>query len=283
MRTTALVLVFMISVSSCSLFDNFDENPMYLGAEEISLDVVAGQGVGTHDIKDIWVFVDGFSVGIFELPDTIPVLAQGDKIDLDIFAGIRNNGILSDAFQYPFIDPLTFSLDYEANVIKPVNLEFKYNDNTTFQIIEDFENGHDLTEDLDGDPSTSFYISDDTPYGQFCGKLDARKDTIFKQSGKTKFNTEEFKNSAVFLEMDYKTDVRFGIGFTGYRDNFATEVPVYLADTTSNWEKLYLDLSVELNGGVYDEYKLLFTNNIFPLQDAGSIWIDNVKIVYLDR
>ena len=112
---------------------------MYLKIDEADLDVEFNQGSPTNAIVDSWVFVDGNSLGVFEMPIEVPVLDLDENgvSEIVIFAGVRNNGIKSDAIIYPFYERLNFEFDFEELAKKELDLTFEYDENTIFEVIED--------------------------------------------------------------------------------------------------------------------------------------------------
>ena len=86
--------------SGCSVFDPAEEIPSYLHIDAMTLTATGNQGSSTSDITDAWVFMDGQLLGGFELPCTIPILAEGAH-NFIIRGGVKMNGLSSTRAIYP--------------------------------------------------------------------------------------------------------------------------------------------------------------------------------------
>lgn len=279
MKKILFLLYITALYSSCGLTDNFSEEPMYLQINSASLTGTPQVG-NSHDIKDAWVYVDGFNVGIFELPATVPILSSGNTVNVDIRAGVRDNGIQLSARQYPFYKTLNYTFDFIANETIELDLTYEYVDNVQFTINENFELGNVFFDDVDGNPLSTISRSNETPYGSFCGKSEVSADlSRFEQATSEVYLTNVFQSSEVYLEIDYKCDVSFIVGYIGYRNSVKSTIGVITLFEEEEWSKLYLDMSADLNSGVFDEYQLVIAGA--GTNQDGNIWIDNVRIVHL--
>ncbi|MDA8693487.1 hypothetical protein N9L92_05430, partial [Saprospiraceae bacterium] len=147
-----VILICFVSVYSCSLFDGFDEIPMYLTfSDEVSLITVPEEGANTQDVLGVSVFADGFNIGVFELPADVPVLDDNSETDLSIFGVVRNNGQSDNLLAYPFYAPIDFTRPFESGEFVPVNLDFRYRDDLNFLYLEDFEGQHTIILNIDED------------------------------------------------------------------------------------------------------------------------------------
>src|ERR1700712_2597621 len=53
----------------------------------------ATQGSGSSNITDLWLYVNGQFQGAFPIGSLMPIVLNGDHSKIDVFAGIKNNGI----------------------------------------------------------------------------------------------------------------------------------------------------------------------------------------------
>jgi len=274
-------------VLSCDLGDDFAEVPMYVEVSAIDLVTKPGEGFATHDIRDVWVSIDGFSRGIFEVtsdkPARIPVLSDGETVRVEFFAGIRSNGISLSPFLYPFVERIVYDLEFRPGETVPVDIEFEYKQSAVFPILDGFEGVTIFTDDLDEDPSGLEVCTDPefVQYGNGVGKFVVTEENAFYlQATSQIYSTEDFNASNVYLEIDFKTDIRFSLGYVGYQNNIKQSVVVGGGNATDEWTKLYLDLSADLNGGNVDQFQLLIAGGSL---EPGTVLIDNVKLVYLEN
>ena len=82
--------------------------PAYIKIDTIKLDTYyPEQGSKSANITDAWVYVNDNLVGVFELPALLPVLHRGPN-KLQIYPGIKLNGISSTRVPYPFYQPVVY-------------------------------------------------------------------------------------------------------------------------------------------------------------------------------
>ncbi len=271
------LVIVIFSVGSCGLFDNFDENPMFISLKDPSLVTFSNEGSNSHKILDIWVSADGRSIGVFEMPDTIPVFDQNSITSMQYFAGIRRNGTMNDHWQYPFYERITISYDYEPEVIKSDPLEFSYRDDVVFSLVENFTGTHTFTVDVDGDSSTRVQQVNEGCFEGACGLITLETDTseIEVASG-IGLEGLPVDGTPVYLELDYKNEVEFSIGLQGELGNLELEQYIIELKPSSEWNKIYLDFTDLLQQSGLETYRVLFGSNSGP----GKIYLDNVKLLH---
>ncbi|NNE54949.1 MAG: hypothetical protein HKN32_02935, partial [Flavobacteriales bacterium] len=79
---------------SCNLINPAEGVPAFVAVDEYTFETTSVQGTSSEKFTEIWAFDQGTMMGAFELPASIPVLAEGSR-DMSFFAGIKNNGISS--------------------------------------------------------------------------------------------------------------------------------------------------------------------------------------------
>jgi hypothetical protein len=79
-----------------------DLTPSWLKIEPFTLTTdPSSQGVNSHAITNVWLFMDSKSLGVFELPCVVPILDEGNHT-FELIPGVKNNGISAKRIQYPF-------------------------------------------------------------------------------------------------------------------------------------------------------------------------------------
>ena len=111
----------------------------------------------TH--ADIFMFDstinESSSLGVFELPATIPVLNKR-SFSLHIDPVIKANGSSLSLQSYPFYTRFSKTINLKSDAPQSVKPSTKYNDDTVFEVIEDFEsNGNLFSVDRDGNDNTA--------------------------------------------------------------------------------------------------------------------------------
>ncbi|MFM2393367.1 MAG: hypothetical protein RLZZ546_1349, partial [Bacteroidota bacterium] len=169
MQSIRLQVLFFLSIlSSCTFFDSESLNPGFLILENPSLNTSSAEGDGVHQIKSIWVIVDGNVLGVFPLPAKVPVIPTGQKREILLRGGINLNADLSTSIEYPFYNSINIELDVKEGESYPVPLKFTYKADSKFDIVEGFEDSnHVFTKDLDNIQDTRIILSsEDKKSGQ---------------------------------------------------------------------------------------------------------------------
>jgi len=276
-----LFFSIIVMLSSCSLFDTFDDVPMYLDIPSVGLSTTTGQGLNTQKILDVEVFADGFSVGVFNLPAKVPILSSNESVEISIFPVIRNNGILSNPVKYPFYEREDYSFTFEAGEEKLIVPVFKYRSDAFVKLICDFEVGNCITFDFDENFDLRFEQSSETDYGDFCGKITIEEsNTFFEKASFEGIQKSSLTSNIVFLEMDYRCDNDFGVGLI-LSGSGEPDFPAYklVLNKQENWNKIYIEVSQLLVSNNIESFRVLLgtpTTTTSP----GSVWVDNIKLVH---
>ncbi len=273
-----IALLSALTITSCMLVDNFNEEPMYLDIQDITFTSDDSTLSRNDSITDVWVFIDGVSRGVHPLPAIVPVLGDQD-VDITLFAGIRESGQQFVANQYPFYDRMELVLPFQAGLTVPLEFETRYVDGTTIAFRDDFEDLTQINVDLDGDLSSTIVMSEETPFGEFAGRIDVNSEsTAFQQASNVIFNTNDFGNREVFLELDHNNDVGFIVGITGSSGSTTVRQAAINLFPNEGWEKLYLNLSIVLELEQVDEFQILIAGD--GMGESGTILIDNMRLLH---
>lgn len=250
-----------------------------------TLSTTSSQGEPTHKITDVWVFDGPDFLGIFPLPAKVPVIIDGTEKTFSIFAGVRNNGVSSNALRYPFYEPIAVSANLEAQEEKEIPLSFSYSDNTIFDLIEEFEGTHTFVEDpneSDGPGAEIMIQSDVVRSGMSSGHIFFDTDTsAFERTTLFTFDRQTNSGSATFIELDYKCDIAFLAGWITIENNFIQRDYNLLIAPSVEWNKIYIDISEFVGQIDIDRYSISFASAITATDPfPSSIYIDNIKLVH---
>jgi len=152
-----LFFLFIISFYSCVDYSEVPI-PSYLYIPDISLNTKPGEGTDSQYFKDVWVFVDDVYYGAYEIPVQIPIGASGLK-NVQVYAGVRKNGINSNPTRYPMTAPFEIKLDMQPKMVYTIHPVVSYYDYNKFPFIENFDQSHLFTGDLDLDNLTQVTLS----------------------------------------------------------------------------------------------------------------------------
>lgn len=277
-------IAILLCFNSCSLFDNDSFNPAYLILENPALSTRSNEGDPVHDIKDVWVFIDGKLLGIFPLPAKVPVITTGKEMNILISAGVKENGDINSSFEYPFMTRIEKNVVLNEGKEEKIPLNFSYKTDIKFDIVEGFETSfQQFTQDIDGNTETRFsFTTEDKVSGQKSGIVtlnNSNKD--FEVTTVNYFNNSQNAKGSVFLEFDYKCDENLLIG-TDVIENQTqfTSYKVILSKTTE-WKRAYINFSDEISNPNTDFYRVMFGAGYERIDNVDSkIYLDNIKLIH---
>ncbi len=284
-RFLLLISIVWISLlySGCSLLDSDAPSPMFIEIPSVSISTVNGQGETTHKITDVWVNANGISLGVFPLPARIPVIIDDmDSLTITVFAGIRNNGVTESAFIYKLLRAEQYHIPLEtgATVVKtPV---FKYSDNAKFDFVESFEGENIFTfKGTSNEGGCLLPTNESAASGQRSGVLALDMDSPSIEVGTIFLYDGAGNGGESYIEIDYKNDIPFFVGI--YKTVGNTTIPIYnvLIAEKEEWNKIYLDFSLELKGNTNSIYRVMIFATLEGLNtEEGTVYVDNIKSVH---
>jgi len=261
-----IILLIVVSNLGCALFEKFDELPMFIEVDSVTLSTTAGQGSSRHNILDIWPNAEGQSLGVFEMPITFQLLDDDETTNMIYFAGVRRAGIPGDHTIYPFFERITFDRDFVPDTRIMEDLTFKYKEETLFRLVEDFETNQVFTNDIDEDELTTVVSTTNGGMEGNCGMV-----TLTQENNEFIVGTSDFiqglptNGTAVYLEMDYKTDVNLGVGL--------------VLTPTETWNKVYIDASSILQDSGLSSYSVILGAR-YEGSSSAEVRFDNIKLMH---
>ncbi len=240
----------------------------------------------TNNFSDVWVYVDGKVIGVFELPCKIPVLVSGN-CKVTLYPAIKNNGIASTKKIYPFLEPFETTLDLAEGETYTFNPTTRYYSNTKFWI-EDFESStikfvKDVSvssPNLDLEVETNSAIG---PWGSY-GHLSLNTtDSLWV--GVTDQMLLPKSGAEVYLEFDYKNTNSILTGMLEMQvGGTIVDHGGYTASRQKSdvkWKKIYIDLKeVVSNTPNAFFYKQYLRTLLDPGVNSSEVYIDNIKVVH---
>lgn len=284
------ILLTAFLVNSCSLFDRNEELPAFLTISEFDLEVGPFQGSSSSNITEVMVSIDGNTLGLFELPATIPVLANGTK-EVLFSAIIKQNGVSADRVSYPLYRSFTTEVKFtplDTALIVPTTtyfegLEFWTEEFTSSIDFEESEASEgrlilvseelafdDPTPGISGNPSSAFI------------ELESEENYFFAE---TEESFELPFGQPVFVELDYASNHPFTLGARASVqtaeaiDDLVIILPS--SQTEQVWKKIYINVTnfVAENSGAteFEIYVKLNRSDSYP---DPEVYLDNVKVIY---
>lgn len=287
MRTMTGLLTACIFLASCALLDPEEPLPGYVVIPDFEFTTTySTEGSDSERITEVWVFADDRMVGAYELPAEVPILSEG-AVNLKIFPGIKNNGIVNTRIIYPFYlshEETVFLEPLKKDTVRP---HFVYKSNATIRLVDDFELANVFTLDNNTQGTMTRINDPDIVFeGTRSLHLNLNADQTVSRivSNEQQFLLPSTKQS--WLEMNYRCDNTFAMGLIRNNASGSTrELIMVLTPTTREssepvWNKIYIelnDVTWTSQPGTYEVYYEM-------VKDAGNttanMWLDNVKIVH---
>lgn len=241
-------------------------------------------GTLTHSLTDVWVYVDGKVIGVFEVPCKVPLLVSG-SCKVTLYPAVRNNGIAATKKIYPFLEPFENTMELVSGETYTINPTTRYYASTKFWI-EDFENS---TVKIVADPISNATLNVENnpgvgPWGYYGHVALTSSDSLW--IGVTSDNMILPKSGAeVYLEINYMNTNSVLTGVLSYTGGAATDHPnVSLNPQTSSdmkWKKIYVDLrDIVSNTPTASYYKQYIRTLLDPGLSSSDLYIDNIKVVH---
>ncbi len=287
-----VLLGFVLLNTGCDIINPEEQIPSYLEIPAFTLNTeLQTEGTNSHKITEAHVFVANELIGIFILPATIPVLKEGAQ-DVQIFPGIRPNGLADITDIYPFYERYQTTVDLVAGEVVTINPTTNYLDNVNFffEPQEDFEDGTlTFSIDLDGDPATTIELTNQEIFeGNGSAIIEMERDDPQIEVGSNLITDLPTTVSATtYLELNYKTEASFLVGVIGYDSQ--GRIIYSLVDKGVNpkeeWNKIYFDFTQEMVDlisleGQLAGWRLVLVSDLFDsASDQANIYLDNIKLV----
>lgn len=276
----------ILLISACDIINPEEQVPAYLDIQPFTLNTVVGaQGSASEKITEVWVFVDGTFLGVYDLPATVPVLNYGPTV-VRLEAGIKDNGISSTPEIYPFYEPFEVTLNLEADKTETIQPTTRYSTDTKFAFIEDFEDSRPriFTESIFQNADlerTQTEVFEGNYSGQF--SLERENRPLVELTSAAEFNGLQDGGVFVYLEVNYRSDVPVAWGIAGVRSSATGQEQFYDPGFVSSteWNKIYLNLSQLIFDAQIEDYKIAlqaFMTETSP--DSSNVYLDNIKLVH---
>lgn len=271
-----------IGLSSCNLINPPETIPAYMKISSIHLDTVPGQGTNSNAINCAWVYIDDNPVGAFPLPCTFPIVASNGTHQLQVFAGIEENGTAATRTQYPFYKSFQENITLSANQTVTVNPKVSYTQSAHFHWMEDFESVSFRLYENKALSDTNMFT---TTVGAFEGRsgevvLTAAKPT-YEGDSDTLLGLPKDGATPVYLEFNYKSDVAFVVGM--YYSSIGNQLPILAVSSSSTWNKMYVNLQPTIltysSAPPSIPFYVYFFVALPSGMDTAHFMLDNIKLV----
>lgn len=295
----SLLLMVVLGFTQCNPFEARGPIPSYVAVDTLRFVTVNSnatgfQGSNSHNFTDVWVFINGRALGMYQLPAIIPILSETGQFRLGLAAGIRVNGMFNRREAYPFTQIWEKNIFVEPGTLVSIHdildgdmPTIEYGEQVRF-FIRDFEDPNSRLEKIT--PSdTSMNIVPNTwglPYLQ-TGVAEVyltpdKPRALLKTPNETRLPA----GGRIFLEIDYNTTIEFTVNIlTSFLSGppnrrFVMGALPSARDGVRRWNKIYVDLSDpigQVGAGIRHEIYIEAENTTGEDQ---VLYFDNIKIVH---
>ena len=308
MKSLRYFLLFgiVLLMFSCKKFSGSQEIPAYLKIEPWTLTTnYEIEGASTHAITDAWLYVNGNYQGCYEMKNhddgvysMIPVLEKGEH-KLQIYPGVKLNGISSTRIQYPFYKPFVTRknlVEGQVETISPVTKYYSIDSTSVhFKMQEDFEEVNNIKlYRIDTTYAELHQISHRDNQNAWLDPLDTINhfrsghvhigDSIRRMglASGALYNLPAVGNY-VLMEMDYKCSAEILVGmYIMSSQQGLMDKELYYLKATDSWKKTYLNFSPTITENNTATYFKFYLKSAVAEGGEADIYIDNIKLIYVD-
>jgi len=245
------------------------------------------QGSNSHNVQTAWVYVNDNPIGVYEIPNVIPVLTEG-LTKITVRAGVMNNGISETRTAYPFYSPYVHEVF--LNPLETTNLvpAFYYKENTNFKMIADFEVSNAFEENGNESALLNVVTNNDLVFeGNRC--LGVKLDNVYNTFDIITLDQYNLPGGLQesYVEMNYKCSGDFQVLLKGL-DNTNTGflVPMLWVSTKPNWHKIYIELTeavAQLQNENIGYFQIVIRGELTENQSEGEYYWDNIKLLSIEQ
>ena len=283
----ASVFVLLI-FNSCSLFDQEETIPgiLIISSVEVIEDNPNFETCFGHKIRNIEVYVNGITQGIYPINAPIPIFEEG-SIDVEIFPLVYASGSSQNIEPHLFLQKESFSFDINFGEVIERDIVFEYQPNTVFRLTEFFGLGNQFNIDIDDDEENTLIVvmddyCQDNQVGQFV--LDTATNLAIVT---TPSLLENLTSDQAYLELDYYSELDVTISFAILQQN-STNLEIqdlYYIKPKLEWNKLYINMTdfIRQSNGIKFQ---MYLSASLPLADedgntvySGKAYLDNIRIL----
>ena len=225
------------------------------------------------------MYVDGLALGAYQLPARFPFVGTG-KHEFLLFAGIRNNGIRSNAVIFSAAKTFSTTLDLKAGDDVTIRPTTTYIDGVKIWLNEDFERTNTFNVNRDNNVNTVFTTVSDGFEGNGAAILLSKANPIIEKATSIKAQLPDNAQSSI-IELHYKTESPLAVGILGSSSSSLNGDIAYKIFLSPNqtWNKTYIDVTAEAKALKSKDFQVIFRSILPDSLDKARILIDNVKLI----
>lgn len=269
-------------LGGCNIINPSEPVPTYISIDSAYLKQTDPSKTGSlsSNISSVWVYYNNSTVGVFDVPGKIPVIA--DKAgQIQLKAGVAYSGIKNYNVSYPFYSFDTFAISPQPGGVIHHTFKPVYIDAARFRYIENFDLGSTFIKANSDNTSDTSLVRTSDPTKVFEGSGAGYIYLTTARPTSENINNDGFPIALgeSFLEINYKCDVDFQIGLqTNTSGNLYVE---YIAgvNPSSEWKKLYVPLGTFTAKYKGSEYRVMLKTELTSGKTDGYVLVDNIKVI----
>lgn len=282
-RRILLILGCSFLIFGCGIPDRNIPYVSYIEIEKMRLITNQNEGASTSNFRDAWLFLDGSTNGVYELPRKIPIISEdrSGAFDISIQAGIRENGINSQTRVYPFVGNYTSTIILEENETATIEPFFEYLANVQFRLNADFETVNLFDFDEDGNEGNQLVISsENAASGNKSGRMLPGSNNFMEQASTQVYRQIPSDGSPVFIEIDYFGDLDLNVGVIGIEAGQSFKEYFVSLRSEELWKKAYINITDLIVSSKLDGYQIVL--GVDNPNGAGDerVFVDNIKLLH---
>jgi hypothetical protein len=280
MRIFLLVTLFFGLLTSCKKYGPADA-AFYIKSGPVSVSTKKStQGSGSHKITDLFLYVDGKFQGAYPVGSLLPIVTNNKPVTINVFAGIKNNGISQTRISWTFYKYIEFDTLVESGKTIERPFTFTYDPYLKFEWLEDFDNPVATTV-LNSAVSSGSYqiapVSESFEGRSLLVQFPSGSGIGVAQVESSGYFPLPTGSSNVFLEINYKCNQIFEVGLFGGSERKAA----LNVNPSESWNKIYIQLADAVsNAPVYNSYKVYFRMLKTEEGQDPKLYLDNIKLIH---
>jgi len=279
---TAWLILPVLALSACNIINPAEPVPAYLHVEPFVFSTAdISQGSADHKIEDVWVYIDDDLQGVYELPATFPVIANGYHT-IKLRPGIYFNGVKASRFPYPFYsiyDTLINFMPGNEHVIAPSATYTAGLDFTN----ENFDSGGGIIFDTTSVSKAKMEVTNipgEVYEGTGTGKaiLDSAHSVMEIATGALFLPV--LGSQRTFIEVNYRSTIPLVVGLiaNGYTPD---HVSIITLKPNTEWNKLYLEITNPAHAlSEATSFQVFFYARIYDVNSTDTVYLDNFKVIH---
>jgi hypothetical protein len=278
MRLLSSIPLFfsLVLLGSCDIVNPAEPIPTYIHIDSFQFIQTPNTGTASQKITSVWVYLDGKDVGAFDLPATIPIIAEKAG-QIRVSPGVTYSGLNDILTPYVFFLSDTMTLNPAPGQTVTWTPKSRYMSDTLLNIFNvDFETGFDPFTHLSGTDSISVtndpnHVFEGTYAGYFAVNSDSASEELLTQSF--------FAPKESFVELNYRGSLSFEIGLQSTNSN-GQFISQYLFGYKArpDWNKVYIGLQDFIDAYPDKAYRVIIRVNPEP-GATGYVSFDNLKVI----